>query len=134
MSTEESGRAEHVEAFCLMQYRSDHGTESEAIWNSRDGVTPFIITLRSGKQATHVNWNLDIRLPDYRPAIGDRIFVDLTRERAFELAAERVEGWWDHPEYPMRGRYPTKEAAAESLAEGYYGDGHSPHLAEVVLR
>jgi len=42
----------HAGAFCLMTYRADDGTEEEQVWNSRDGVTPFVITLRSGKAAT----------------------------------------------------------------------------------
>lgn len=124
----------HGEAWCLMAYRADDGTETEVVWNSRDGVTPFVITLRSGKQATHVAWGNDVRKPDYRPTIGDRIFIDLTLERARELAAERVEEYWDHPDYPMRSRYANKDAAGEVLAADYYGDGHSPYLAEVVAR
>lgn len=69
-----------------MTYRSDDDTESEVIWNSRDGVTPFVITLRSGKPATHVDWRADRRVPDYQPKPDDRIFVDLTRERAKKYA------------------------------------------------
>lgn len=76
----------HSEAFCLMKYRSDDGTEEEIIWNSRDGVTPFVISLRSGKPATHVDWKNDRCVPDYEPKTGERIFVDLTYERALEHA------------------------------------------------
>jgi hypothetical protein len=83
----------HGEAFMLMTYRADDGTEEEVIWNSRDGVTPFVITLRSGKQATHVSWREDRRVPGYQPAAGERIFVDLTPQRAWELAAARVDAW-----------------------------------------
>lgn len=130
MSTEQPVHV-HGEAFRLMQYRSDDGTETEVIWNSRDGVTPFVITLRSGKQASHVNWNHDFYKPDFRPTIGDRIFIDLTHEIALHLAAERVEEYWEHPDYPMKGRWPNKAAAAAALAKDYYGDGHAPYLAEV---
>lgn len=83
----------HREAYCLMKYRSDDGTEEEIIWNSRDGVTPFTLTLRSGKIATHVDWQLDRRVPDYVPKSGERIFIDLTKERAMELAARHLENW-----------------------------------------
>jgi hypothetical protein len=64
----------HMEAFRLMTYRSDDGTEEELIWNSRDGVTPFVIRLRSGKTATHVNWTNDRRIPDHQLKHGDRYF------------------------------------------------------------
>lgn len=33
----------HKEAFCLMLYRGVESGEEEWLWNSRDGVTPFII-------------------------------------------------------------------------------------------
>jgi hypothetical protein len=84
---------QHAEAFCLMTYRSDDGTEEEVIWNSRDGVTPFIITLRSGKQARHVDWRSDRRVPDYRPKPGERIFVDLTEARARQLVKRNRRQW-----------------------------------------
>ena len=77
-----------------MKYRSDDGTEEEIIWNSRDGVTPFVITLRSGKQATHVEWYNDRRVPNYSPKPGERIFVDLTEERRWELTLRNVQRYW----------------------------------------
>lgn len=80
---------QHAEAFCLMKYTSDDGTEEEIIWNSRDGVTPFVITLRSGKTAMHRDWGADQCVPDYKPLPGSRMFVDLTEERAREIGAER---------------------------------------------
>ena len=55
-------RYRHPEAFMIMTYRADDGIEEERIWNSRDGVTPFVITLRNGKQATHVDWGQDQRM------------------------------------------------------------------------
>ena len=33
----------HAEAFCLMKYRCEKCGQAEVVWNSRDGVTPFII-------------------------------------------------------------------------------------------
>jgi hypothetical protein len=65
---------QHAEAFCLMTYRSDDGTEEEVVWNSRDGVTPLVITLLSGQKATHVNWSADRPHPDHKPQHGERYF------------------------------------------------------------
>jgi hypothetical protein len=115
----------HAEAFCLMTYRADDGTEEEVIWNSRDGVTPFVITLRSGKTATHVAWQKDRCDPGYRPPLGSRIFADLGRDKAAAAARQRVEAY---PEY-LYGNDPEEVIAM--LAEDFYGDGHSPTL-EVV--
>jgi len=83
----------HSEAFCLMKYRSDDETEEEIIWNSRDGVTPFVISLRSGKTASHVDWRSDRCVPDYKPKPGERIFIDLTPEKAEEYAKRNVRKW-----------------------------------------
>jgi hypothetical protein len=83
----------HAEAFTLMTYVSDDGTETERVWNSRDGVTPFVITLRSGKTATHRDWAADEYLPNYVPPAGSRVFVDLTPELARKSAAANVARW-----------------------------------------
>ncbi len=39
----------HAEAFALMTYREVGGTEVLTVWNSRDGVTPFIINIGEKK-------------------------------------------------------------------------------------
>lgn len=83
----------HAEAFCLMKFRADDGTDEEVIWNSRDGVTPFVITLKSGKTAHHVDWQNDLCVPDHKPKPGDRIFIDLTIEKANQYAEERIARW-----------------------------------------
>jgi hypothetical protein len=63
------------EAFKKMLYRSDDGTESEIVWNSRNGVTPFIITSKSGKSLSHDEWDKDEHCPDYVPSVpGERFF------------------------------------------------------------
>ena len=112
---------QHGEAFCLMTYVSDDGTVGELLWNSRDGVTPFCISSRDGVELTHVDWQGDIYAPNFRPPPGMRVFVDMTQELADKAARERVEDWWDHPEYPMSSRYATKEEAAAALASDYVG-------------
>jgi len=112
----------HAEAFCLMRYEADDGSEDEIIWNSRDGVTPFVITLRSGKTARHVDWQNDRYAPDHIPQPGDRIFVDLTPDRALESTRRMVERWWDDPDMPMKDHPHLgpmgREGAARHLALG----------------
>jgi hypothetical protein len=122
----------HVEAFCLMKYATDDGSEIEWIWNSRDGVTPFCILNRARtKEMRHVGWQFDRFIPHYKPIKGERIFVDLTRERAEFFARERVERFWDHGEYPMRERYDSKEHAIQVLVDGMLQHNGAPDLIEV---
>ncbi len=120
----------HVEAFCLMKYATKDGAETEIVWNSRDGVTPYIIPSKSGAEMSHVDWRNDTRTLDYQPKPGDRIFVDLGAERAKKLATERVERYWDHPEYPMSRMYGTKEEAVEGLLKANEFAPDAPHLVE----
>lgn len=114
-----------------MRYRADDGTEDELIWNSRDGVTPFCITLRSGKEATHVDWAADRYLPDYRPPLGSRIFVDLTESRARASARRNAEMYWAR-DVAARERYASADELAEILFHGYYGQPGTPDLIEVA--
>lgn len=112
----------HVEAFCHMLYRTDDGRVQEWIWNSRDGVTPFVISIE-GRQASHVEWNRDRRDPFYVPMVGERIFVDLTEERAKEIAARKCDLFWDHPEYPAHDRFESKETFIDLLLTDMIGMG-----------
>lgn len=81
----------HVEAFYLMLYREDATGKPEWIWNSRDGVTPFGLRSATGKHATHAGMRYGVYAPDHAPRAGDRIFVDLTLERALAFRREFVQ-------------------------------------------
>lgn len=108
----------HAEAFAVMQYRSVDGSETEEVWNSRDGVTPFAILLRSGKEAVHVNWSSDVSRPDYQPPAGSRIFVDLTEEIAQANAQTYVRRIWDNDGAEgmlARSQFETVEAMVAAL-------------------
>lgn len=117
-----------------MLYRDTNGNE-EWIWNSRDGVTPYGITSRQGFNATHCEWSRDRCVPDHKPNPGDRIFVDLTIERAREHRREFVDKWWnDARRDGWSARYESKEEAIELLAQEdlTYGGGPAPDLIEVT--
>ena len=88
---------QHKEAFCLMQYRDTVTGEVEVLWNSRDGVTPFIIESRKGNEAQHVNWQQDRCKPDFIPTPGMRIFVDASpKHHHIRSSARRyVDEYWD---------------------------------------
>lgn len=134
----------HAEAFSLMQYEcrprdSRFGAPRagcgavEVIWNSRDGVTPFTVGCRScGGEATHARWNEDVYAPDHMPALGSRMFVDLTEDRARQLARETAARYWDtYP--PSREQFATVEDLATMLAEASLKDATagSPDLVVV---
>jgi hypothetical protein len=101
-----------------MLYRDTAGNE-EWIWNSRDGVTPFVVASRQGFESTHVDWQRDTYWPDYVPEIGERIFVTTTPERA----RERAESWYDrfatHTAWGSEflQRYPEREKAISNKAQ-----------------
>lgn len=113
-------RYQHLEAFCLMKYR-DAGGHEEIIWNSRDGVTPFVVVSRfyPGAPAQHVDWAADIRVPFYIPKIGERVFVDLTLERALEKAAMKVQINWSWMQNHGKFGNMTQEQAIEHFATAY---------------
>jgi hypothetical protein len=112
----------HGEAFALMTYRCDAGCHTEVIWNSRDGVTPFIVRSRDGQ---------------HQMQPGDRIFVGTTKERAREHAETYVSRVCDgRPDaIGPDGHWPTREACVDYFAEKFYsehGEGESPDLITVT--
>ncbi len=123
----------HREAFCLMLYRDTAGNE-EWIWNSRDGVTPYAITSRQGLEARHTDWERDRCVPGYKAKPGERIFVDLTIDRARAQRREYVERLWDFGAVGDRmcDRYASRDLAVEQLAQDVvFGGGPAPDLIEV---
>ena len=109
----------HKEAFCLMWYQCRECKSKERYWNSRDGVTPFGTVCPScgGMDMMHVNWQFDECAPDHKPHYGQKVWVDMTRERAEAIAKARVA---DRPDYPAD--------RLSALVESIYHDGHAPDL------
>ncbi len=120
----------HGEAFCRMKYARKDGSGVEWVWNSRDGVTPFLVGPK-GRQGpfgddellSHVDWHLDQVRPDYKPQPGERVFIDLTPELARANAEKWCDRYWDHPEFPLSEGYATKEEAIESHLRDEARDG-----------
>lgn len=121
----------HAEAFCLMKYSSIDGTESEWIWNSRDGVTPFIILNRTKtKELRHHDQSQDRCIPDYQPLPGQRVFIDITEERSRVLAAEMVEKYWEHPNGQMQRCFGGSKEAAIAQMQNNFKAGIDADLVE----
>lgn len=130
-----SPKHDHPEAFHLLYYRADNNpAQHEMVWNSRDGAVPLVIPLRAGGTASHVTDTSDVYAPHHRPAVGDRIFVDLTEERAWELAHANAQEFFERPdEFGDRARetYKSQEAMAAFLERSYLDEVHRG-AAEVV--
>lgn len=127
-----AGDVRHREAYCLMRYRTDDGRTEELIWNSRDGVTPFICTHRDGRQMQHIDWASDVPSPAHTPKPGDLVFMDMTEEFAGEAAARNVERWWNDPKHPMREFYASKEEAVAKMVKEYTETPGQPTLRVVA--
>jgi len=118
----------HREAYCLMKYAiikysqvGNYVGEEELIWNSRDGVAPFLIKSEGGKELIHINWKEDKFAPHHILTNGDRYFADMSRARAEFLARKWVQKNGHYPEYSI-------EETIFMLTKDYYGDGHKPTI------
>lgn len=84
----------HAEAYCLMTYKCEKCGCEETLWNSRDGVTPYIVMCRNEDydgHMLHIAFNNDERMPShYRPENGVRIFIDLTPEKHYEYELKKA--------------------------------------------
>ncbi|WP_157874832.1 hypothetical protein [Paraburkholderia atlantica] len=78
----------HADGYALMWYACSCG-HRERIWNSRDGVTPYVVPCPScgASSLTHVDWHDDQTRPTYTPHDGQRVFVDMTRAQASQIVA-----------------------------------------------
>jgi hypothetical protein len=107
----------HAEAFAVMRYVAAGG-KHELIWNSRDGVTPFVTRI-DGVDLQHVDWGNDWYAPAYVPPIGSWIFVDMTAELAQRFAREYVDKYWDRGDGQsmVDHDYYSKMTKEEAIAE-----------------
>lgn len=124
---------QHGEAFRHMRYGTKDGRIVRSIWNSRDGVTPFIVRdPETGEELTHLPpWSADVYDPTYQPQPGDLVFIDLHPEKALMLAMRKVEHFWDDEQYPLRERGWSKEEAARMFFDSMMFFTH-PETGEKV--
>jgi hypothetical protein len=119
----------HREAFCLMLYENEETGRLEWLWNSRDGVTPFVISdAEGGGEMKHVDWFRDVRALFHVPSVGSRIFVDMTEARARALAARNAERWFEEDGATARERYGSAEELAKKLASSYLEPKGAPDV------
>jgi hypothetical protein len=112
---------QHTEAFCLMWYACPCG-HRERVWNSRDGVTPFGFACPSCKEPKlqHVDWSRDEYAPQYQPAAGQRIWIDLSRDRARAIAQRTID--------QVARKQAVPEHDMERIVDAVYNGGNAPDL------
>lgn len=118
----------HKEAFMLMQYQCENVEcrAIEIIWNSRDGVTPFMgpscrefndsRERQCGGTTTHVKWDKDIYSPDYEPSPGMRIWRDGTLDMMRDIKRRMVERNPEYLDEDIRGNKEETDAFIEQIA------------------
>lgn len=134
VGTVAAAASKHPEAFRLMLYVSDDGARIETVWNTRDGVTPFVIGGRGDAGAMkHEMWGGDPFARWHVPNVGDRVFVDMTHERAVELARQYVERYWDDEAAPMSALgFESKDMAVVHFAQEWTRHAGAPDVVEVT--
>lgn len=116
----------HAEAFCLMWYHCDDCQHLERFWNSRDGVTPFGTQCPSCGNDTlrHAYFGSDKYAPDHKPPAGQKVWIDMTRERARYFVRLRIDALKAH------GLDVTSnEANFERHVENFFEHGTPPDMA-----
>ena len=98
----------------------------ERFWNSRDGVTPFGTLCPSCGQLTlqHAFFGSDKYAPDHKPPPGQKVWIDMTRERAEHFIRERIKA------YKLRGHDASPlEANFNHHVDGMFEHGTPPDMA-----
>jgi hypothetical protein len=108
----------HGEAFMLMWYQSADSKQREQVWNSRDGAAPHEIrSAATGVELRRRSAGVQY-LPEHVPAVGDRIFVDLTEQRARIVAAGVIEQYRaDGKQAELDAMFASYEEAVEILSQ-----------------
>ncbi len=85
-------------------------------------MTPFCTACPScGKpDLYHVNFQLDRYAPDHKPFKGQRLWVAMTRDRAFAMAKLSV--------LRRKKAGPETDLVIAAVAVDYYRDGHGPDM------
>lgn len=96
MAKEGNSKYQHAEAYCLMTYQCEMCGHTERLWNSRDGVTPYIINCdRCDQPSRHIDFQRDLCKPKHVPTKGQRVFIDFPLELKEPLARRRVKRFFE---------------------------------------
>lgn len=120
-----------AEAFHNMQYSCDECGHSEMIWNSRDGVTPFLLSCsKCGKLMSHSgNWNIE-KAYKTLPEDANRVFVAPFLKDAQTSASDWVERYYS--ELIKYGHY--KNSTKEQIIANKVADRMLDQCPMVITR
>ena len=129
----------HNEAFCLMYYENKDTKTGFMVWNSRDGVTPFLI-FDNGKEYYHQHWMMDKRILPTNPmhkkyldstvlVKGQKVFRDTSREEAEILAIKRLNSA-KGTKYEVQIGTDRWNELVKSLTEDFMGE---PHMVTIEV-
>lgn len=126
----ENRNHEHAEAFMLMNYKCEKCGEIEIIWNSRDGITPYMVKCHSCKgRKRHVLFDADKYKPDHKLKEGQRYFYTPTLKEVAvnarkvykdnkDIMGERTEKDWVEQTVELYRRRPGEPAIKVYIEKG----------------
>ena len=123
----------HKEAYCNMTYECEICEHHVRIWNSRDGVTPFMVKCRHCKNGMmqHIDWEDDTQDTNHLPLQGQLVFVTQTKEEHVALREKRAAAIWAS-EPDCRDSYASLEEFQELFSSSGYTEGQ-PTVRKVGL-
>lgn len=109
-----------------MWYCCEKCGHRERFWNSRDGVTPFGTQCPSCGQASlyHAYFGSDQYAPNHTPPVGQKVWIDMTRERAEQIVRQRIDMLRKHGQDTA-----LIEASVKRHVESFFEHGTSPDMA-----
>lgn len=135
----------HPHGYKLLVYRGktqENWHEREVIWNSRNAKAPAYIRGVNGNKLVMVDLavdddgdepNGDRFAPEYVPQVGERVFVELTEERAQIVATAQIALEWYDPAQraELDYHFATREEAVRETAD-FLLDEDYPDLVVVT--
>lgn len=112
-----------------MKYKCQSCGEIEELYNSRAGVTPFIVScLKCGGQSQHMPQSLaeDIYDPEYIPKPGQRVFFSMPLELAQIFARRNLELFEKSAHTPPAAGTAERKELYARLVNNYYHNGEAP--------
>jgi hypothetical protein len=115
-----------------MQYQCEKCKTLEVVWNSRDGVTPYIIKCRRcNGEMSHVRWDQDDCFPTYVPYPDERVFVNTPKDVARLYAKMRIKLFTERRLASPPEDEEAQKELEDSIMEDIYGDGNAPWLITI---
>lgn len=115
----ESVKINNSEAFCILMYHCQDCGVAENIFNNSNLSAPTIISCEVCLGVMTILPTKVIQIPDFKPPVGLRMFVEMTRGQAEkDLKVKIAEMWPD-----IKDGYKTVSEAVEDFMKRFYQPG-----------